>query len=240
MLLPRALDPISDMRLLHLISPCLRIGPLSTDRITLNKGMDPVMRLMEINDEVDSGVLASLIDLTLSAMGVGLHLWGDEIFPYRESTWKLMAAAENREADTEIWARSCVRMGNILALLLREVKSLPIEKAAKKEFIEKTRTRAAGLFEKADPFPALRWTSISNQALMEHWLGDSSSALSLLKYALSKEIPPDERYRLELKRAMVLIDSGRREEAAIILDSIPRSVEERIFKEIRRRLLEDK
>jgi len=237
-LLPRALDPVSDMRLLHVISPCLRIGPLSTDGIILNKGIDPVMRLREIDDEMDTEVLASLIDLTLSALGIGLHLWGDEIIPYRESTWKLMAAAENRDADTEIWARSCVRMGNVLALLLREVKLLPVEKAAKEEFIERMRTRATGLFEKADPFPSLRWISISNQALMEHWSGDSSSALSLLRFALNKEIPRDERYRLEMKRAMVLIESGRKDEAAMTLDSIPPSVEKTRFKKIRR-LLEE-
>jgi len=237
MLLPRALDPISDMRLLQLNSPRLRIGPLSAAEIDLDKGLDPITRLRE-GEEWKPDELGSLIDLNLSAMGVDLHLWGDEIMPYRESTWRLIKAAEGKEHSTESWARCSVRMGNLLALLIKEVAALPIDGKAKERFIEETKERAKGLFERADPFPGLRWAALSNQALMEHWSGESQTALSLLQFVVKKEVPEAERYRAELKRAMVLLDEGDREGASGILSSMPASMMDERLERIRDRLEE--
>ncbi|MFP4545554.1 MAG: hypothetical protein ACLFPN_01735 [Methanomassiliicoccales archaeon] len=215
-LLPRTLDPASDRRYWHTSSAVLSIGPVSSAEVSPAKGVETAVRLNHLRE----GDLPSLVERYLSFLGVPLHVWGREILPYREITWRLLRRCEAEDFSTLTWARACTRLGNLLSLLLRRLSTLPIEREPLERYMEELAGRARDLYSHADPFPRVRWVAVSNQALMEHWTGDQEKALELVDLARSRGREGD-RELATVKRALILDEMGRTEESLECLRSLP-------------------
>ena len=171
--------------------------------------------------ESDQREVPSIIDRYLSFMGVGTRLRGDERVPRREIISDFHKAVLTLDYDLIPWAKASIRMGNLVALVVRCVRTLPVVEEARAPFIEKWSGMAKGMYERGDAFPQLRWVALSNQALLEHWCGDHDHALSLLDYVMKKKLSEQDRLEAIIKRASVLTDIGQNEEANDLISELP-------------------
>jgi hypothetical protein len=221
--LPRAFDPCSDRRFMQVCSPSLMIGPSPSKGVVLYKGPEAALRFRS-SMESDQREIPSVIDRYLSFMGVGINLRGDERVPRRGIISDFLEAILTLDYDLLPWARASIRMGNLVSLVVRRVTSLPVVEEAKVAFIERWSGMAKGMYERGDAFPQLRWAAISNQALLEHWCGNHDQAFSLLEYVMKKKISDQDRLEAMIKKASVLVDIDRAQEAGELVAQIPGDV----------------
>jgi hypothetical protein len=220
-LLPVSLDPTSDHRLFQVASASLRIGPTSTADTTFSKGLEPALRLREILASKDAGALPQFIDHYLMGLGIGLYLRGDERIPRRGLIWNIMKGAEGLEFNTEQWASASLRMGNIYSLLARALSMLPIDSSAALPLAQKNADTARRLYSKSLPYPALNLASSANEAILDHWTGDSNKALLTIERLLGLELSEDDRSHLMIIKATILVDTGEMAKAVQIVESLP-------------------
>lgn len=228
-LLPSALDPKSDQRLLLISSPCLRIGPASSADISYSKGMEPALRLREILASGDKRGLPQFVGSYLAGLGVGLYLRGDERLPRRGITWNILRNAMDLDFKSEHWAAASIRMGNVLALLVREVSKLPIEASAALPFVQKYSEAARNLYSRSVSYPSLSGIASVNAILLDHWTGSSEKALSDIEGKIAGAESEAARAHLLIIKATILIESGMQSQAVQALETIPGKVrDERI------------
>lgn len=217
--LPRALDPTSDRRLMTVSSSTLIIGPTPSRGLVLGKGPEEVVSFRS-SMEGDQREIPGIMDRYLSFLGIGIRLRGDERIPRRDILSDFLEATLNLDYDLLPWARASIRMGNLATLVVRRIAFLSIEEGAKKDFLDLWSERAKGMYERGDAFPQLRWAALSNQALLEHWCGDHDQALSLIDYVMKKNLSQDDVVEARIKKATILFDLRRFEEAKSLLELV--------------------
>lgn len=228
-LLPTALDPKSDQRMFQISSPCLRIGPVSSADVSYSKGLEPALRLREILASKDKSGLPLFVSGYLAGLGVGLYLRGDERLPRRGMIWSILQNAVELDFKTEQWAAASIRMGNVLALLVREVSRLPIEASAVLPFVQKYTEAVRTLYARSLPYPSLSDAAAINGILLDHWAGNSEKALSMIEDRIEREGSEAARAHLLIVKATMLVESGMQSQAVQVLESIPGKVrDERI------------
>ncbi len=218
--IPDALDPTSDRRFMALSSPALRIGPSPSSRPAMGRAPQAAMRFRS-SMEGDQREIPYIMDRYLSFMGVGLDLRGDERVPRRETVSEFLRSAMTLDYDLLPWAKASIRLGNLVSVGLKRMLDLPIEEDARTTFVDLWSERVRGLYERADAFPQIRWTALSNQAMVEHWTGGSERALSLLDYVMKKNVDEDRMVEARTKKAIILFETGRGAQANEILRQIP-------------------
>jgi hypothetical protein len=218
--LPRAFDPYSDRRFMRVCSPSMMIGPSPSKGVLFYKGPEVAVRFRS-SMEGDQKEVPNIMDRYLSFMGVGIRLRGDERVPRRDIISDFLEAALTLDYDLLPWARASIRIGNLVSLVVRRVISLPVIEETKVTFIERWAGMAKGMYERGDAFPQLRWVAISNQAILEHWCGDHDQALSLLEYVMKKKLSDQDRLEAIIKKASVLIDIDRVQEAGELIAEVP-------------------
>lgn len=229
LLLPTALDPKSDQRLFQISSLYLRIGPVSSADVSYSKGLEPALRLREILASEDKAGLPQFVGSYLAGLGVGLYLRGDERLPRRGIIWNILQSAVDLDFKTEQWASASIRMGNILALLVKEVSRLPIEASAVLPFVQKNSDLARMLYARSLPYPSLDPAAAANGILLDHWTGNSEKALSEIGNKIDLEKSEAIKAHLLIVKATMLFESGMQSQAVQILESIPGKVrDERI------------
>jgi len=224
--LPVSLDPISDHRLFQVASASLRIGPTSTADTTFSKGLEPALRLREIQASKDVGTLSQFINRYLMGLGIGLYLRGDERIPRRGLIWNIMKGAEGLEFNTEQWASASVRMGNIYSLLARALSTLPIDPSVALPLAQRNADTARRLYSRSLPYPSLNLASSANEAMLDHWTGDSNKALLTIERLLGFELSEDDRSHLMIVKATILVDTGETAKAVQIVESLPGMVKD--------------
>lgn len=223
-LLPAALDPKSDQRLFQIGSVSLRIGPVSSADISFSKGLEPALRLREILASEDKVGLPQFVDYYLAGLGVGLYLRGDERLPRRGIIWNIMQSAKDLDFKTEQWAAASVRMGNIYALLVREVSRLSIEASAALPFLQKSSDLARTLYARSLPYSSPNRAVSANEALLDHWTGNSEKALSTVEGLVGSEKSESIKAHLLIVKATILAETGMKPQAVQVLESIPGKV----------------
>jgi len=231
-LLRRRLDPCADLRVHSMLSASMTIGPVAGDDLHLSRGLQPALRLKE--EEGSRGV-PTLIEHYLSAVGIGLHLRGDEVLPRREIFPQIMSLG-SFDQPSEISARASVRRGNLASLVVKALLDLPVERRSSRPVIDRWAERARRLYSSADPFPSVRWTALANEAFLDHWLGKSRQAISVLDHLLKREIPSNDLVEIEIKRAIVLQQLGEGERAVEALDLLPPEVDDDRVRALRKQL----
>jgi hypothetical protein len=224
--LPFSLDPTSDHRLFQVASASLRIGPTSTADTTFSKGLEPALRLREIQASKDVGTLSQFINRYLMGLGIGLYLRGDERIPRRGLILNIMKGAEGLELNTEQWASASVRMVNIYSLLARALSTLPIDPSAALPLARKNADTARRLYSRSSLYPALNLASSANEAMLDHWTGDSNRALLTIERLLGFELSEDDRSHLMIVKATILVDTGETAKAVQIVESLPGMVKD--------------
>ncbi len=203
-----AVDPRSDQRSLGMRSACLRVGPSSQGEVLLGKGSDPYLLLERTLKAEDRSHLPTVLDQYLAGMGVGLHLMGDEHLPVRPMLRDLLSLPDQMDLQGERWGRALLRIGNLFAIIARDVSRLPLGQEGRREAFVERASRARDLYLRAAQVSELEPISRANLAMLRHWAGEHDVALEELRTAASTS----EGAKLQL--AKVLWDMGREDEAA--------------------------
>ncbi len=214
-----ALDPASDRRFMALSSPTIRVAPSPSREIVLGKAPEAIMRFRS-SIEGDQREVPYIMDRYLSFLGLGVDLRGDERVPRRDILSEFLEAAMSLDYDLLCWARASVCMGNLISLGLRRLATLPVDEDARSAFIDLWSERARGLYERGDAFPRIRWAALSNQALLEYWIGNVDQGLDLLDYVMKKKLGKGQLMEARIKKAVILNDLGRIEELDELLSLI--------------------
>jgi hypothetical protein len=219
-----SMDPKADQRVAACGSAIMRIGPSFVDEIKLEKSPDPRLTFDRMLKAEDRSHMPSFIDRYLHEMGIGTVLTGEERVPRRELFVHMVRSIEPGSFDTDTWARACLRMGNLVALSIRELATMPLEPGDSSSIINEQSSMAKRLFSRAKAFPELSLIAIGNEALMDHWAGRSTQALSSLEGAISGKMVDESTAELLLKSAIINRDMGRNDISRSILESIPREM----------------
>lgn len=225
-LMPTALDPKSDQRLFQISSVSLRIGPVSPADVSHSKGLEPALRLREILSSEDKSGMPQFVNSYLAGLGVRLHLRGDERLPRRGMIWNILQNAKDMDFKTEQWAAASIRMGNIFTLLVREISRLPIEASAVLPFVQRKSDLARQLYARSMPYCSLNAAASANEALLDHWTGNSEKALSTVEGLIISEELESVRTHLLIVKATILVETGMRPQAVQVLESIPGKVKD--------------
>ena len=200
----------------------------------MGKGPEAIMRFRSSMDG-DQKEVPQIMDRYLEFAGVGLVLRGGERVPRREILSEFLDATMTMDYDLLPWAKASIRMGNLVTLGLRRVMELPVETDARSAFVKLWAERVHGLYERGDAFPQIRWTALSNQAMLEHWTGDSEHALGLLDYVLKKRIGKEFKLEARIKKATMLLDMDRTGEIEEVMSNIPKGTMDQRLDVIRER-----
>jgi len=216
-----ALDPMADQRMLAHGSVILMLGPAFMGETRATKALDPALTFDRMITAEDRSHVPSFIDLYISNLGIDIVLTGDEMVPRREVLAKMVRDAAATDLADERWARPCARLGNYVALAIRAAAKLPVEPSDSAQMINDLTSMAEKFYARALKDPALETTVKANMALMQHWKGLSEGALAILARLSEGDPIEEEKAEIETKRAQVLIDIGRTEEASAILSAVP-------------------
>jgi len=219
-LLTRYQDPCSDARLQQMGSISLRIGPVVGPDFTWGGGVEPALRFRSLMEKPDKASVPSFVEEYLAGMGIGLHVWGYESIPQRTLVWRVVEECEGLESESELWARASVRMGNLHSLTVMAAAKLPVDESWLSEFMEKRSKAALRLYSRSERYPAVARVARSNLAMLHSWMGRSEDAIKTLDELIGEQMD-EENVNLIFKKAMVLRQSGRREECATVLEAIP-------------------
>lgn len=225
-LIPSALDPTADHRLFLTSSASLRIGPTSSAEVALYRGIEPALRLRELAASSNAAGLSRLANHYLAGLGVGLYLMGDERLPRRPIIWSVVRRVKEADAGTREAAEASLRAGNVLALLVRQISRLPIDASAAITAMARHAESARTCYSRASRFSDLSKAAEINLALMDHWQGDSGTALSSLEDLSGSEGSEAVLPHAEIAKAIILHETGRTSEAVQILGRLPEALEE--------------
>jgi hypothetical protein len=67
----------------------------------------------------------------------------------------------------------------------------------------------------------LNLASSANEAMLDHWTGDSNKALLTIERLLGLELSEDDRSHLMIMKATILVDTGEMAKAVQIVESLP-------------------
>lgn len=219
-LAPRLQDPCADARLLQMGSIALRIGPVVGPDYLLKGSVEPAVRLRSLLERADKSMVPGFVDEYLAAAGIGLHVWGYERLPRRGLLWKIVEDCEELDLASEAWARASMRMANLHALTVLAASELPVDEGWLQDFCKERGRAATKLYARADAYPELSRIARSNTAMLHAWLGRPEEAVRMLD-ELKGERMDEELAAVTLKKAMILCDSGRRDECLDVLNLIP-------------------
>jgi hypothetical protein len=231
----RMQDPAADLRLHQVGSAILRVGPVPSSELDFGEGVEPAIRLLSLTERGEQGQLQTLVEEYLASIGISLHVWGDERLPRRAFLWRMMEGVKGLEIKSEIWARACVRMGNLHALLVLAASELPVDEEWQSSFIKEHEGVALSFYSKSKEHRPTWKVAQSNQAMLYAWMGRREEALGILDdlrpYRVDKETA-----NFALKRAMVLCDAGKGKDCREELSQIPEELLDPHSRKIRRGL----
>jgi len=207
-------DATADLRLFRRGSLLLRIGPVAGEDLEIGRGVEPALRLRSLLEEGDPAGLARFIDKYLAGAGIGLHFWGDEIVPHRSLVWSVVKAADSTRPEGAGWERACLRVGNVHALIVRHASAMPVDKDWLDGFLASHTKAAENCYERSSSAEELEAAWGSNLALLRLYSGRGEEALAMLEEL-------GDSYEVVVKKAIVLEDLGRREDALSVLQRIP-------------------
>jgi hypothetical protein len=72
----------------------------------------------------------------------------------------------------------------------------------------------------------LNLASSANEAMLDHWTGDSNRALLTIERLLGFELSEDDRSHLMIVKATILVDTGETAKAVQIVESLPGMVKD--------------
>ncbi|MGD1060829.1 MAG: hypothetical protein ABR879_05170 [Methanomassiliicoccales archaeon] len=213
-LVPRMQDATADLRLFRRGSLLLRIGPVVGEDVEIGRGVEPALRLRSLLEESNSEGLARFVDKYLAGAGIGLHLWGDERVPGRTLVWSVVKAADSARTEGEGWDRACLRAANVHSLIVKHASIIPVDRNWLSAFLGAHVKAAEKGYERSRTTENLKVVSDSNLALLTLYSGKGEEALKLLEgLGDSPEI--------SIKRAIILEQLGKKEDAIAALDSLP-------------------
>lgn len=220
-LLPRLIDPTADARLLKMQSVSMRIFPTNGPALGYSASLDAPLRLPALMEHENVAAFPSFVDEYLAGIGIGVHLFGDELLPRRPFVWELIKQAEGVEIASEAWARASLRMANIHILLVRAASRLAVDESWLTPFLKKHTGAALSLSSRSKDYPKLSRVADSNLQMMNAFLGNAEEAIAELA-KLEVEVD-DDSYQITIKRAMLLMRSSKSELAKEALQRIPSS-----------------
>jgi hypothetical protein len=229
-LLPRLIDPTADARLLKMQSVSMRVFPTNGPALGYSASLDAPLRFPALMEHENVAAFPSFVDEYLAGIGIGAHLFGDELLPRRPFVWELIRQAEDVEVASEVWVRASLRMANIHILLVRAASKLAIDETWLTPFLKKHTGSALALSGRAKDFPKLNRVAASNLQMMNAYLGNAEEAIAELT-KLETEVD-DDPYQITIKKAMLLMLAGKNELAKEALQKIPAS-----FNDLRARRL---
>jgi hypothetical protein len=189
----------------------MRLGQSSLGEVGLSKGVDPGMALLE--GRLHDDALASAAITLLDAAGIEPNLYGDENPPARASLTRL-AELKPDELTGAATARAALLLGNLHAIRARHLALLRIDPETQARLLEKEKWAALAFYQRSAADAALRATTKENEAMLHHLFGNAEEAAEELRPLLPAK-------PASYKIARVLMESGRCEEAAEILDKVP-------------------
>jgi hypothetical protein len=176
----------------------------------------------------------SFVDEYLAGIGVGLHLFGDELLPRRPFIWQLIKQAEGVEIANEAWASASLRMANVHILLVRTVSWLAVDESWQTSFLKVHTGLALSLCERSKEYPKLHRIASSNLQLMNAFLGNQEEAIEeLVKLEAGED---EDSYNITKKKAMLLVQVGKFDLAGEALQRVPASFIDMRAKRLKARL----
>jgi hypothetical protein len=173
----------------------------------------------------------SFVDDYLAGIGVGLHVFGDELLPRRPFVWELIKQTEEVEIASEEWARASIRMANVHILLVRAVSRLAVDEDWQTSFLKSHTGLALRLCERSNAYPRLHLIASSNLQMMNAFLGNVEDAIA----ELDKLEPEDDSHQITIKKAMLLLHAGKDDLAKEALLKFPPSLMDRRAARLRAR-----
>jgi hypothetical protein len=214
---------MADQRMLTHGSVMLMIGPSFMGETRSGKALDPGLTFDRMVSSEDNSHAPSYIDRYLNCLGVGVVLTGNEMLPRREIIPRMVRTAVASNLEDERWARPCARLGNVVALAIRNASTLPVEPSDSFQMIKELTSMAETLYGRALKDRTLERSVRANMALMQHWAGSSDDALLSL-IALVEGSSDEERAEIDTKRSQVLHDKGRDAEAIALLKKVRKEI----------------
>ena len=149
-----------------------------------------------------------------------MHLTGFERIPKRELISSIIWNCETLEYDTELWARACLRIGNLYSLSVSRTRHLTVDPHDLKGLMEKHAALARKFYSRSAKFPQLDLIAQGNTAMLDHWMGESGRAIETLEKLLAPPIEAD-KAPFVVQGAIVLLESGQMSSAKEALSTIP-------------------
>ena len=229
-LLFRLIDPTADARLLKIQSVSMRVFPTNGPALGYSASLDAPLRLPALVEHENVAAFPSFVDEYLAGIGIGVHLFGDELLPRRPFVWELIKQAEDVEIASEVWARASLRIANVHILLVRAASRLAVDESWLTPFLKKHTGSALSLSSRSKDYPKLNRVAASNLQMMNAFLGNAEEAIAELT-KLEAEAD-DDPYQITIKKAMLLMHAGKDKLAKEELQKIPAS-----FNDLRARRL---
>ncbi len=219
-LLPRLIDPTADARLLRMQSVSMRVFPTNGPALIYGAGIDAPLRLPALMEHERIAAFSSFVDDYLAGIGVGLHVFGDELLPRRPFVWELIKQTEEVEIASEEWARASIRMANVHILLVRAVSRLAVDEDWQTSFLKSHTGSALRLCERSKAYPNLHRIASSNLQMMNAFLGNLEEAIAELDKLESAD---DDYTQITIKKALLLLQAGKDAMAKEALQRLPPS-----------------
>jgi hypothetical protein len=202
-------------------SVSMRIFPTNGPALSYGAGMDAPLRLPSLMEHERIAAFPSFIDEYLAGIGIGLHIFGDELLSRRPFVWELIKQAEGVEIASEAWARASLRIANVHILLVRTVSRLAVDENWQTPFLKGHTGSALSLCARSNEYPKLHRIASSNLQMMNAFLGNAEEAIAELGKLEAGE--DDDSYQITIKKAMLLMQAGKHDLAKEALQRIPAS-----------------
>jgi len=164
-----AIDPMADIRFQANDSVVLRLGPSFVGEVRLGKGVDPSVLFDRMVNGEDRSHIPSFIDQYLGDLGIGLELTGNEMVPSRAVLATIIRSAADLDFESDIWGKACLRMGNVVALAVRNLAVLPIEPSDSAMVVKSLQDMAAKFYGNAMGHAVLESIAKRNMETLGQW-----------------------------------------------------------------------
>jgi hypothetical protein len=206
-----AFDPRADLRMAQRGSMFMRLGQSALGEVGPSKGVD-IGRLM-LEGTLEGDARTATIAALLESAGFEPDLFGDERPPSRAVLVQLAEVLPG-ELLGPAAAKAALLLGNLHAARARSLAALRIDPEVLSGMLAKERSAAEGMYARASAETKLEGVAAENGAVLRHLFGEGESSIECLRPLLPSR-------PAAYKLARVLMENGRCDEAAELLEAVP-------------------